>query len=86
MNYILNIVKSKAFVLVTSIVALTISCAVTAFAYNVHSIYALPDVSVDSTFLGTLKAESVVVLDVSPRSSPFSASVLLSDPQSDFHT
>ena len=77
MNYILNIVKSKALVLAVSLILLMFSCLVPAFAYGYNNIYALTDVSIDNTFLATLKSENVYILDVTPRNTSFSPFVLI---------
>lgn len=46
--------------------------------YPLVNIYAMPDVSIDSTFLGTLKNENAYVLNASPRDTSYYPSVKLS--------
>ena len=77
MNYITQKRCCKVGISALLAIIFVISTVVCAYAYERNNIYTLTDVSLDSTFLATLKKEDVYILDVSPRNTAYSPYVLI---------
>lgn len=77
MNYIIQKHCCKVSVSVFLAIIFVISTVVCSYAYERNNVYGLTDISLDSTFLATLKKEDVYILDVSPRNTSYSPYVLI---------
>lgn len=77
MNYIIQKRCCKVSISVFFAIIFAISSVVCSYAYERNNVYGLTDVSLDSTFLATLKKEDVYILDVSPRNTSYSPYVLI---------